>query len=433
MALNLTEIYQAAESDLLAGNLDQALKAYMTVIKAEPEHVMSRFRIAEAFEKRKEINRAFDVYKQLAWHCIKAGYPLMGLVASKRAAHLQTGSEDTLSTLADLYSMESDRVDQETEPFDLPSLPDAEIEEETFEGEHLSAAAEKLAQDFGELHYPKQLPAIPLFSMLTMEAFFPILEILQVHTYKPGEIIIKQGDPCTCVYMLAHGEIEVTEEKDGEEKVLAHLNAGSVFGEMALISEAPRVASARAIRESNVLVLSRDELETAAEDLDDITWAMAKFVRKRFINNLLLTSPVFQPFNQEERKEILERFTSVGVPTDEVIIQEGTTGPGLYLILGGEVEISKFEGDTSVHLTRMAEGSVFGEISLINDSPTTATVQAVRGGEFLFLSKEDYQELVKERPEIQENLAKLSEERMNEQRQSMENAGMSSADGLVII
>jgi CRP-like cAMP-binding protein len=75
---------------------------------------------------------------------------------------------------------------------------------------------------------------------------------------------------------------------------------------------------------------------------------------------------------------------------------------------------------------------VFGEISLVKDSPTTATVKATRGGEFLFLSKEDFQELVSERPEIKDALAKLSEERVHEQKQALAKASVTSEDGAVI-
>jgi len=226
--------------------------------------------------------------------------------------------------------------------------------------------------------------------------------------------------------------VEVTEGRAGESTSLARLASGAVFGEMALITDAPRVASATALRESDVLELRREDLELAAEDLDDITYAMAKFTRQRFLHNLLLTSPVFKPFDEDGKRDVLERFSSVGVPTDEVVIKEGTQGPGLYMILGGEVEVSKFEGDTRVHLARLPEGSVFGEISLVQDTPTTATVQAVRGGEFLFLSREDFQDLVREKPEIVEALAELSDERLGEQRAAMQKIGMISADGTVI-
>jgi len=434
MTQKLSEVYRQADSSLLAGELDKALAGFTAIIKADAQQIWPRLKIGMVLELQKDVNRACEVYKSVAWHCIKSGYPLMGLLCTKRAARLQGGAEETLAILAELYGLESERIVADLPIPELPaSEPDLPVDVGSLTGEKIAALATQVARDFPDTRYPRELPAIPLFSLLTAEAFYPILEILDLRTYKPGEFIVRQGDPCEAIYMLAHGEVEVVEglgDKGG--RTLARLASGAVFGEMALITDAPRLASARAIRESEVLALRREDLDAAAEDLDDLTWAMAKFTRQRFLQHVLLTSPVFTPFGPEERKEILERFTSVGVPTDEVVIEEGSQGPGLYIILGGEVEVSKFEGGTRVHLTRLAEGAVFGEISLVHEAPTTATVQAVRGGEFLFLSREDFQSLVASRPAIKEALRALGEARLAEQARAMQDAGLVSTDGSVI-
>jgi CRP-like cAMP-binding protein len=433
MSEKVIDVYRRAEHDFVESSYNEALAGFTAVVKTDPDHLWSRFQVGRTLERLKENNRAFEVFKTLASHCIKAGFPLFGVAAVKRAARLQAGSENTLQILSDLYSMESDRVDQDLAFSPIPGLQhDLDVAEMPSPDEKLPAAAEQAAKNFLDPRYPKSLPPVPLFSLLTKEACFPILEILQLRTFQPGEVVVHVGDPGTSIYLLVHGEVEVHEGEDEKSKTLARLVSGSVFGEMALITDAPRVASAVALRETHVLELPLEDLEAAAEDMDDITWAVAKFTRKRFLNNLLVTSPVFSPFSPKERREILERFSSVGIPTDEIVIREGTPGPGLYLILGGEVEVNKFEGDTRVHLANLHEGAVFGEISLVKDSPTTATVKATRGGEFLFLSKEDFQELVSERPEIKEALAKLSEERVHEQKQALARASVTSEDGAVI-
>lgn len=433
MAERLIEVVRRAEAHLLENRPEEALAEFYAVAKADPDHLWTRFRICTALERLKQPIRALEVYKGLAWHCIKAGHPLLGLVAIHRAKAIQGTFEGALETLADLYSLESDRIRTAMPlPNPLPLNSERSINGIDPHSDRLGAAAAQFAADFKDARYPAELPPIPLFSLLTREAFYPILEIMQRHTLDPGETIVKQGEACQSVFMLAQGEVEVRETRGGEEHSLARLPAGSVFGEMALITDAPRVASAIALADCEVLELRRDELELAAEDLDDITWALAKFTRERFVNHLMQTSPIFTPFSREARQEILERFTSVGIPTDEVVIKEGTPGPGLYIILGGEVEVSKFEGGERMHLARLPEGSVFGEISLVKDTPTTATVQAIRGGEFLFLSREDFKDLCLSKPEIKKALALMSEERLAEQRQALQIAATKSADGAVI-
>jgi CRP-like cAMP-binding protein len=433
MAMKLTDVYLKADNRFLEQKYEEALTGYLAVAKADPAHLWVRFKIGSTLEQLRRPNRAFGTFKALAWHCIKAGYPLLGLVATKRAMRLQAALEGPLDALADLYCLESDRIQEQLPLFELPKLDGSiTLDKPSSPAENLTAAAAELSQQFPHAKYPKELPAIPLFSYLTAEAFFPILEIIQSQSYAPGETIIKQGDPCSSIFMLAHGEIEISQSIQGEKHTLARLIDGAVFGEMALITDAPRVATVVALRESEVLELRNDDLELAAEELDDIVWALAKFTRQRFLSNLLLTSPIFTPFPEKDKQEILTMFTSTGVPTDEVIIKEGMVAPGLYIILGGEVEVTKFEGDTRVHLARLKEGSIFGEISLINDSPTTATVQAIRGGEFLLLPREDFQDLLQRRPEIRAALANLSEERIKEQQQAIRNAETTAADGSVI-
>jgi CRP-like cAMP-binding protein len=66
--------------------------------------------------------------------------------------------------------------------------------------------------------------------------------------FEPGEVVFRQGDPGDLVYTIVHGEVEVVrEEENGEERLLTKMGPGEYFGEMALISDAPRTATVRAL------------------------------------------------------------------------------------------------------------------------------------------------------------------------------------------
>ncbi|MBW1872773.1 MAG: cyclic nucleotide-binding domain-containing protein, partial [Deltaproteobacteria bacterium] len=278
MSKKLIDLYKKAVNHFLEKKYSEALAGFATIVQADPEHLWSRYRIGITLEALNKHNRAFEVYNSLAWHCLKAGFPLVGLVAAKKAANLQASIDETLEVMSSLYSLESNRVDQDSSLPDLPVLDPAAVTDQIVSvDEKLSATAEQLAKSFQDARYPKKLPPVPLFSLLTTEAFFPILECIESHTYQPGETFIQEGDPCSSIYLLAHGEVEVNEGPDTQSRTLARLVSGSVFGEMALITDAPRVASAIALRETEILELSLSDLEEAAEDLDDITWAVAKF------------------------------------------------------------------------------------------------------------------------------------------------------------
>lgn len=79
--------------------------------------------------------------------------------------------------------------------------------------------------------------------------------ITQRH-FAPGEVIFRQGDSGREVYVIVNGEVEIVREGPGQARI-AKLRPGEFFGEMALIMNAPRVATARAGSSLDVLVLNR--------------------------------------------------------------------------------------------------------------------------------------------------------------------------------
>ena len=78
--------------------------------------------------------------------------------------------------------------------------------------------------------------------------------------YEDGEIIVRQGDKGDCMYVIQSGEVEVVEETDGNQLVLAVLKEGDFFGEMAIFEQQVRSATVRARGEARVLTVDRRTL-----------------------------------------------------------------------------------------------------------------------------------------------------------------------------
>jgi CRP-like cAMP-binding protein len=76
-------------------------------------------------------------------------------------------------------------------------------------------------------------------------------------SYAPGEIIIREGEIGTCMYVVQQGEVEVFVESGGEEIQLNVLKPGSLFGEMALFDKDVRSASVRALGPARVLTIDK--------------------------------------------------------------------------------------------------------------------------------------------------------------------------------
>jgi NADH:ubiquinone reductase (H+-translocating) len=77
--------------------------------------------------------------------------------------------------------------------------------------------------------------------------------------FEPHEIIFRQGDRGDRLYIVVDGEVEIAKEAPGNgEVILGRLGPGEFFGEMALVSDNPRMATARSVTSVNLLTMDRE-------------------------------------------------------------------------------------------------------------------------------------------------------------------------------
>ncbi|MFT3695196.1 MAG: cyclic nucleotide-binding domain-containing protein [Kofleriaceae bacterium] len=103
----------------------------------------------------------------------------------------------------------------------------------------------------------------------------------------------------------------------------------------------------------------------------------------------------------------MRRFTSHDVAPGTVVINEGEDGRGLFVVLSGELDVSR----GAVPLGGLKTGDVFGEMSILRNARTTATVVATRPATVLFLAREYVTRIVQGVPEIKSYLEALAEDR----------------------
>jgi len=86
-------------------------------------------------------------------------------------------------------------------------------------------------------------------------------KILERKVYQMGETIFKEGDDGSRAYVLQSGEVEISKILDGKRSVLGTIGPGGIFGEMALIDDKPRMATAIAMDTTTVILVTRQMLE----------------------------------------------------------------------------------------------------------------------------------------------------------------------------
>src|SRR5438132_1186463 len=279
----------------------------------------------------------------------------------------------------------------------------------------VSAEDDDLDRAFGNIAPPASAPApkiaakkVPLFDDLPQDAFVALVNRLGYQRHLPGHLIIREGDPGRSFFIIVEGRVRVYKAgPEGKEITLAHLGEGAFFGEIALLSGAPRPAIVVAEEESEILEVTDTLLRELAARYPTVINSLRNFYRQRLLNNVMAISPLFKDFDPSERRGIVEKFRMRQAAPGEKVIVEGKSADGLYVVLHGSVQVSA--KDTEVALLK--EGDIFGEMSLLTREPASATITSPGNSILLRLPRDKFQELVVTHPQILALVSELSEKR----------------------
>jgi CRP-like cAMP-binding protein len=415
---------QDANQRIRAGDNEGALRGLLALVRSAPHDLDARLRIGDALLIAGDNTQAIRVYGFVAREASLSGHPLKAIVALKILARIDPAVNELLGQLGQRYAAGSPALGKGVRL--APPSPEAEVPAVAFVPNELSyeqvraLAAQAATLREGLPGYPANVAPIPLLSDLPPDAFAKMLAAVKLERLGQGASIIREGEPGDAFYMLARGTARVTRRAGGggtavtpeSDVLLATLGEGSIVGEMALVSGAPRAATVSVVDDADVLVFGRDALGAVARELEVVGQALERFTRDRLIQNLLATHPIFKPFDRAQRVQLAGRFSAHDAPAGTVIIRQGDVGRGLFLLLSGQVEVTREEAGQRVVLATLNSGDVFGEISLIEQSTTTATVTAVRNSTVLFLSRELFERLVQGVPELRSYFESLAQDRI---------------------
>lgn len=272
------------------------------------------------------------------------------------------------------------------------------------------------------------LPNIPLFSSLEPDEFHGILEKLQLRRFDVGDKILKEGARGDSFYIIAHGAAKVMKrDPSGKEILVAEIGEGSFFGEFAFFNESVRHASVVVSKEMDALEIDRADLLLVTEQFPRVKEVLKEFYRQRLLSGLLAISPLFQPFSEEEKKDLLSYFQPHTYDAGSIVIKQGEPGDGLYLILSGEVVVNlKTPEGEIIEVAMLSEGSFIGEISLITDKPTTANCIAADELDVLKMPRKKFKEIILTHPQILEIAAEYGDKRIKSNKQLL----VGGAEGL---
>ncbi|KAF4673585.1 hypothetical protein FOL47_010392 [Perkinsus chesapeaki] len=183
-----------------------------------------------------------------------------------------------------------------------------------------------------------------LFGHLQPDAVTDIIMAMYPKSVETGTDVIKQGDDGDAFYIVAEGSLHVHVRRPGEAestkgaKVL-ELGPGSLFGELALLYNAPRAATVTAVKDSKLWALDAESFR--------LMLRTAQAVEPKENEEFVHSCEAFAKLNRFERAELSTALERDLFDAEEVFAQEGETADRMFILEDGEAVA--FDKDNNAH------------------------------------------------------------------------------------
>jgi CRP-like cAMP-binding protein len=156
--------------------------------------------------------------------------------------------------------------------------------------------------------------------------------------FSTGTVLFREGDRGEEMFILQSGKVKISKKIRGVEKTLATLEKGEFFGEMAILNDKPRSASAETIEDSDMLVIDRKTFETLLRSNVEIA---IRFI-KRLADRLRETNDQMEALMIRDNtsrlvsllaKQVKEKKGAVSISIDELAGLAGIEGSQAKMIL----------------------------------------------------------------------------------------------------
>jgi EAL domain-containing protein (putative c-di-GMP-specific phosphodiesterase class I) len=123
------------------------------------------------------------------------------------------------------------------------------------------------------------------------------LDRLEYVVVEAGKTVFREGDRGYCAYLIEKGRVEISVTRSDARIVLGHRGQGEVFGEMAIIDDKPRSATATAISDCTLVAITREQLTRRLENSDPILRMCLSVILDRFRVTLMKLGSLGQEDN----------------------------------------------------------------------------------------------------------------------------------------
>jgi CRP-like cAMP-binding protein/Fe-S-cluster-containing hydrogenase component 2/thioredoxin reductase len=218
--------------------------------------------------------------------------------------------------------------------------------------------------------------------------------------YKRGETVFEKNDPGSSLFAIADGSVHVRIDASDPNKVVT-IPAGSIFGEVGLISGRRRGATIVAAEDCVCVEISRNAALRLQSQVPSARRAIERISTERQLLQMFGSG-----LTPADVREVVETAKILQVRAGEPIIREGADDRDIYVIRVGSMIVEKEIGGKPVFLSYLPAGSYVGEMALIDGGQRTATVRAAIKSEVIRIDGDAFARVLAAKPALLERARK---------------------------
>ncbi|XP_001356691.4 cGMP-dependent protein kinase, isozyme 2 forms cD4/T1/T3A/T3B isoform X1 [Drosophila pseudoobscura] len=219
-----------------------------------------------------------------------------------------------------------------------------------------------------------------------------IVDCMYPVKYPAKNLIIKEGDVGSIVYVMEDGRVEVSREG----KYLSTLSGAKVLGELAILYNCQRTATITAISECNLWAIERQCFQTIM--------MRTGLIRQAEYTDFLKSVPIFKDLADDTLIKISDVLEETHYQRGDYIVRQGARGDTFFIISKGKVRVTIKQQDTQEEkfIRMLGKGDFFGEKALQGDDLRTANIicDSPEGVSCLVIDRETFNQLISNLDEI---------------------------------
>ena len=151
---------------------------------------------------------------------------------------------------------------------------------------------DQLDRTYRQRALSSHLRSVPVLAPLTPDFIDHLRDRVELLRFAPGQVICTQGEPADSFYLVRLGFVKVSQQRPGGDLVLAYLARGSYFGEMALLTGTPRIATCSALDHVEVVRVSGEDFQLMLDRFPEIRRKLEEAAAEHMEQNRLRVTEV---------------------------------------------------------------------------------------------------------------------------------------------